>query len=299
MKSVAETSHWIPASVRVSLLVLAVGAILCGALLRRAGAQVDGTLLDLGSRLMAFPDHLTEEERSIELNGISLSIRAQVVRAPLSAVLGHYQDVCSTGIDGSPMAGSIFSALSTRSGISDEDGYVACIDLRGVGLDSLVERLSKFSNTWDLADLGPLRYAYARQSEGSQTFVLTMWTDGSVNLRQLVPAEDGDAVGRDPAAVPRLSGTRRLLSAAEVGEPTGVFIYSAEEVPVDEAQAVYRRLLSAHGWTLIERHRGESLRIDDARVLHAGRGQRLVTVIAHPAEAGATIITLLTSSGAP
>lgn len=299
MKRVAEPRRLISAFVRVSLLAAVASAIVCGVLLRQAGAQVDGTLLGLGSRLMAFPDHPAEEARSIELNGISVSMRTQVVRASLSAVLSHYQSVCSQASPGSPIAGAVLSALSARSGVRDEDGYVACIALRAGALGSVVEALSKFSETWNLADLGALRYVYASRAEESQTFVLTMWTEGSVNLRRLLPVEGADAVGRDPAGVPRLPGTRRILSAKERSEPTGVFIYSIESVPMDEAEAGYRRLFAAHGWTVIERHRGESVQIDGARVIHAGQGQRLATVIASPDEAGATILTLLTSSGAP
>jgi hypothetical protein len=283
---------------RVVLFIVLAAALTCIFLLRGAHAQLDGVLLGLGSRVMAFPTSPVTESRTIRINGVEVELRTEIVDAPLSQVLAHYRDVCATPRSAPSGFGPLIASLATRSGSTDRDGYVVCVET-GVGdFETLTERLVAFSDTRNLADLGPIRYAYASRTAKRperQTFLLTMWADASINLRDLLPIDEGDARGTDPEAIPRPPGARRILSAAEASAPSGVYVYLTEAEGPAETISVYRRQLSARGWRIIERNPGESTQLNGMHFLSAEDDGRTLSVLTHAGDSPATIVTLLVS----
>jgi hypothetical protein len=284
---------------RVALFIALAAALTCVLLLREAHAQLDGLMLGLGSRVMAFPASPVTDSRTIRINGVGVELRTEIVEAPLSQVIGHYREVCATPPSAPSGFGSLIASIATRSGSTDRDGYVACVETGATDFETLVERLTAFSGTRNLADLGPVRYAYASRTAkrpDHETFLLTMWADASINLRDLLPPDQGDATGTDPEAIPRPRGARRILSAEESSAPSGVYVYVAEAEGSAELVRAYRHQLSDRGWGIIERNPGESIQLNGAHILSAENGGRTLSVLTHAGDSSATtIVTLLVS----
>jgi len=283
---------------RVTALVSVAAALTCALLLREARAQLDGAMHGLGSTVMAFPEAPSIEVRTLRINGVEVNLRTEVVEASLPSVLHHYRGVCSSAGSGGGDYGSIVAALATRSGSTDRDGYIACVATRVGDLGTLVERLVRFAQTWNLAEVGPLRYAYASRSADrpeDQTFLLTMWADASLDLHDLLPIGQDDAKGADPEGVPRPPRARRILSATEDSAPSGVFVYLAEVAPAVELMRAYRSALLAAAWNILERSPGESLELSGVRILSAEKDGRTLSMLAHAGDSDATVVSLLVS----
>ena len=281
---------------RIAVLLSALAALACAILLRDARAQVDETMLGFGSQAMAFPGAPAEEARAVQINGIEVSLRTQVVNAPLSDVLDRYRSVCTSSTATASGYAAILSSLAVRSASNESEGYVACVDLGGPRIIKKTSRFARFAESWDLGDLGSLRYAYAKRAEDRpkhETFVLTMWADASLDLRALLSFGADDARGTDLAGVPRPQNAQRILSATEAGAPAGVFVYRVRRSSTSEIARQYRRLLSENGWSILERSEGESIMVDGVRLLSAERAHRMVSVLAHHGEDGRTVVTLL------
>lgn len=283
---------------RLALLVSVIAVLLGAFLLREARAQLDGALLGLGSRVMAFPQAPTSEARTIQINGVEVHLRTEVVDAPLRRVLHHYRGVCSGAGSNSATYGSLVAALATRSGSTDHAGYVACATPGAGDLRTLVERLVRFSRTWNLVEVGPLRYAYATRSADrpdDQTFLLTMWADASLDLRAFLPIGEEDAKGHDLDGVPRPPRSQRILSATEASAPSGVYTYLVEAASTEEVTHRYRLALLERGWVILERNAGELVELNGIRVLSAQKDSRLLSVLAHEVDPARTTVSLLVS----
>ena len=255
--------------------------------LRSARADVAEALWAVGSGIMAFPGAPREEVRRLRLNGVRLSFRTQAVEASLADVLDYYEANCG-------------SVIATQAARGDLAGYVACLDMGDAPQDlgALVNRFVAFSVTGDLRELGALRYAFARRGAAGpdgKVFLLTMWADSAFNLYRMLPRAASDAAGRDLFEVPRPPGSQRILSAWEQGQPSGVLIYRLAAGSAEELEAFYRAELPRAGWRVIERHPGESLRVDDIHLLTAEKGNRLVTVLCQSDGASRAILTILAS----
>jgi len=283
---------------RVTFFIAVAGAVTCALLLREARAEFDGAMMGLGSRAMGLPGTSLTEARTLRINGVDVLFQTQVVDAPLAHVLRHYRGACGTARRGLGDSGALIASLATRSRITDRDGYVACVETGVSDLESLAERLAKFSRTWDLADVGPLRYAYAMRAidrSEDRTFLLTMWADTSINLRGLIPIGTADAMGADPVDLPRPPSSQRILSANEVSAPSGVYIYRVHAATAAEFVRRYRRTLLQRGWAILERNPQESIEVDGVRVLSADKGGRTLSVLVHADTSLATVVTLLVS----
>ncbi len=265
--------------------------------LRAVHAQVDETLLSLGSRALSFPGAPDEEPRTVEVNGVRVSLRTQLLEAPLEDVLSHYEGACG-GSDAHTSQAGFLASLATRARRTSRDGYVACIELLSQDVPSLIRRVSSFAKSWDLADIGLPRYAYARRVDDTPrgpTHVVTIWSDESLDLRRLLPQGQGDAPGEDPKDLDRPAQSQRLLSAREPSDPSAVYVYRVKGCSAAELEGAHRRMLSRRGWRIIERHPGESVAIDGARLLSAEKDSRLATAIIHREQPESLFLTLLMS----
>ena len=284
--------------IRALLFAVALVTMTSTLVFYEARAQLDGAMMEIGSRAMMFPGAEVAGARTVRINGIALSLRSTVVDAPLDTVLGHYRSVCAAPREVSGGYSSIIASLATRSRTTDRDGYVACVRPEASDLETLVARLRTFSNTWDLGDIGSVRYAYAtRASERpeARTFLITVWTDSSVDLHDLLPLGKTDAKGTDPNDVPRPSNSQRVLSAPEVSASSSVYVYLANGTSAPELLRVYREALPRRGWRLLERSPGESLQIDGTRIVSAYKGGRTLSVLTHAGDSATAVVTLLVS----
>ena len=282
---------------RPGVLALAAAIAVFLVAFRRVEAQVDEAMLGLGDKVMAFPDLPLDAPRSIQVNGVVLSIRTQIVDSALPQVLDHHRGLCSRASSDSGALASLISGMATRSGATEDQGYVACVTppSTSASLDGWVHRLARFAETANLADVGVLHYVYvtrANHQPERRSFVLTMWADAAVDLRAMLPHDGHDAAGTDLAGVPRPPRSQRVLSATELSEPTGVFVYLTPGWSPSDIVRTYRNSLARAGWDVLE---DGPVLFEGSRMMSAERGRRLVTVVSHPGDSGVSVLTLLAS----
>lgn len=276
----------------------------------RAQAEIEQTLLQFGSDLIRVPMPKDDGWREFHINGARFWLRAESVQEPFPTVFRRYQNRCAEanvrlfqalgaavqGLVGrtAKLLGSIATSSVRRSG----RGYVACVDFDGHGGELLLQRLGTLPVGDDLQSLGSLHYVYLeRDTSGPQqdTLVLSLRAGVASSIDGFMSPGDGDAAGSDIPGFPRPEGMQRILSAWEIDGPSGVFSYVTKSHSPAQIEAFYRKTLPERGWRVLERHRNESLRIDQIRLLSVQKSQRLITVITHPAETAQTILTLLAS----
>jgi hypothetical protein len=160
-------------------------------------------------------------------------------------------------------------------------GFVACLDLGAQSLSptEIAARLRRYNASGDVHDIGDVRYVFA-EGDARSTHFVAMWSEGSFNLRQMVPADGGDAPGTDPADAPRPAGARRALHAFERGQSESITVYWSERTD-SELEEHYRSSLPRHGWSLVE-HPDRDLDSDAPRTLVAMNGSRMLTVVVRP-----------------
>ena len=272
---------------RLGLFLTVVCVSATALVLRSARADVTEVLWGVGAQIMAFPGAHDEGVRQLQLNGVRLSFRTQIVEASLADVLGHYEAVCGISI-------------VTQTARNEHAGYVACLDMGDApqGLGALVDRFVSFSETGDLRELGAPRYVLARRvasRSGDKVLLLTMWADSAFDLYRMLPRSGADAAGRDLVGVPRPPDSQRILSAWEARQPSGVLVYRVAAKSPEEIESFYRAELPRSGWRIIERNPSESVRVDGTHMLSAEKDNRLVTVLCHSDEASQTVLTILAS----
>jgi hypothetical protein len=247
--------------------VLRVGAYLVGvfALIavfsaRSALGGVSEQALVVGRQLAKLED-LTESSNQLLLNGERIQLASAVTSEPVERVLDRFEALCRD--DGVlPHELSRLDALLKKElpprksalelGILREDrghdGMVACMVQGPSSRESLFQRFEQLVQSQDLADVGLLRYAYARRTENGRTHVITAWTEGSFKLDALAPKTDGsDTPGSDPKGAIRPPQSVRLLTAQATGAPHAVRIYesrSSQRAVLDS----YDRELPRLGW---------------------------------------------------
>jgi hypothetical protein len=155
-------------------------------------------------------------------------------------------------------------------------GFVGCLDLgaQRVLPADLLGRLSRFARAADVAEIGALRFAWAR-SEGRDTRYVSLWSDQRLPLRGAFPARK-DAPGSDVPRMPRPIATRRVLSAWQEGAAPMLVAYaSARPAPV--VLRGYESQLRAQGYRL---QRGASARADAPWLLAARAEQSAAVIVA-------------------
>jgi hypothetical protein len=252
----------------------------------------------LGEALLTFGDKLTKLQglkpnsapRQLSINGLALGVLTLSTELEVPEALDRFQDLCRRR-GGLQVPRSLATRLGSASSVFDGtfrrdatgEGVLACIDSGNpLALDQLVERLTKFRDTGDLAALGDLRYVLARRT-GTTTTLLVFWTEGSAPLLNLFPPS-GDAPGRDPEGLPRPDGSRRILRATEHDTPYSVTLYKTPERSTASLVDWYRRALEARGWQVASAGAGNLLR--------AQRANRTVLLSCSMAADGAVIATV-------
>ncbi len=278
-------------------LVVAFGAALAiGGAYHRAEAQLSEGLLDLGGRMMRYSDAETQSApREVVLNGQVMHLSSGVAAGSVESLLDRFEARCDAA-DGElmeqlaqlqaehPEADGVEGLRSPTLRRDDgERGYVACLDLgpESVTATELVERLHRYGDTGDVAEVGEARYVFAEESGGSTHFV-ALWTSGSFNLRAMFPQE-GDVPGEDPDGIARPPSARRVLQGFERGQPHVMTVY---ETRSDEAdlERFFHRALTAEGWSLSVDPTGleASRPMGDAPTTFvAERGDRMAVVVLH------------------
>lgn len=279
------------------LLALALSALLFALVLvfacRTAVAAVDGAFLQLGSEALAFPGTIRDAAGTIRVNNTDVSYRVQVVPAPLSEVWAHYSRTCGGLSDGSSAWGPLVRTLATRGALAESHAYVACVGVKRDDLPSIAHSAKQLADSWDLSELGALRYVYARSDsvEPERTLLFTSWVDGSFNLHNFVMQGLGDNPGDDLENVPRPRGSRRVLSVER--SPHRLAVYQVEGVEPRAQARWYAEQFRSRGWNVLRGRDGRNVEIDGVLLVVAEDGERTATVVVSGTESGETLVTAI------
>jgi hypothetical protein len=265
-------------------------AVAFGLMTRVAYASLDESLLDLGSSALAFRGTPDAAAGDISVNGAQLAYRIETVNAPLARVWQHYADKCSSAAATASLAGSLLQWLATRGAASDTNGYVACVDLVGDDFESFARGAESFGKTWDIHDLGSLRYVYLTSDsvDAQRTLVFAMWSDGPLDMAAFVPTDSRDAPGRDLDEVPRPINARRVLSMSFDGSQMAV--YRVPDTSPQSQARWYRSALRSHAWNVIPAGDGGPVSSRGHHLLVGERGVSTASIVLSRTDGGATIV---------
>lgn len=250
---------------RVGTYVAVLFVVLAGVAANSAMGSVTEQALITGRQLSKLEDFTSSSSRLV-LNGERMNIASATTTADVSAVLDRVEGVCKE--DGTVArdfreidslmtdAKALAAAKKFRMGVlreeRDGEGIVACaVRNPKNGDQNFVKGLMKFADSFDLADVGLLRYVYARRTDSGRTHVITVWTDGSFKFdSMLAPADGKDAPGSDPRNAPRPKDSVRFLTAAAEGAPHSVRIYESTAPSKDVLQQ-YDSEMPKRGWNRV------------------------------------------------
>jgi hypothetical protein len=242
---------------------LAVGLLLGS---RAVSGQLGEKGMSLGRDLLPFAD-LLYGTHEVYFNGEKIYFASALSPEDKHAILDRFEETCREHSGGlieefdrlpeakkrelqkkAPMIwGMRFGMVRREYG---DEGMVICFAQNGGGgLKAMVQKLSEFAKTGELGALGNLRYAYVRATEEGRSHVLTTFTEGRFNLFRAL-GRDGEPGGQDPPGVPRLPGSRRILSVSADGAPYGVQSYEVDRTAA-QVGAFYRDELPKLGWKLM------------------------------------------------
>lgn len=268
--SARRLARYLPNVLRLAAFAATVSVVLGVVTVRAAAQNVREGMLSLGREMMRFADgRAMTPVRTLALNGARVEFATGSTTESVTRVLDWYQARCaqhSGGMDRvldavrerlptplRPDAEGMAQRASTLREGTDRAGFVACLDLgtaQTVTPEEILRRVSTFTRTGNLADVGGLRYLYAERTASGGTHMVGFWSDGEVNVTRMFPST-GDAPGDDPEDVGRPPvGMRRVLSAREEGEPYGMTVY-AGNTPRPQVESHYREAFQRAGWSLV------------------------------------------------
>jgi hypothetical protein len=157
---------------------------------------------------------------------------------------------------------------------------------------SFLDAMKLWSQSGDLGALGKARYVYVTKSSDGTRRVLTLWTDDSFKMTELVPDNGREPAGADPVGVPRPENATRVLSAVLEGTPFGVYVYRTSDSP-EKVTGAYDKILYEQGWVVF------SPDVEGGSAKGFFKDGVVVTLGAIHDESGQTMVSVGTSSVAP
>jgi len=168
----------------------------------------------------------------VSLNGQRLFVAAHTTSRSVTQVLEEAGHACRS---------ASFIALRRRSATG---GMVACVTSQSSGAAGRWgDRIRRFGETRDLADLGLLQYTYARESSEGRVHVVRAWTSGPFRLDRLFDSQPKSL----PPGVPAVPDTQQLLRAEIDRAPHVLLVFAAAGAPA-AALARYDSAVRAAGW---------------------------------------------------
>lgn len=181
----------------------------------------------------------------------------------MKAILDKYETVCRAngGADAPvwkglpdttgepPKDGGGLTMMPILREESHGKGMVACFvpdQSREHSERSLQAALQEFQDTGNLGAVGRFRYAYVREG-ATGCNITTVWTDGSFNVKALMPEDGQDARGADPTMMKRPEKVSRMFTGTVDGLPYRVYGYRSKEDPKTVIDA-YDHQMEGAGW---------------------------------------------------
>lgn len=233
---------------RLGLYIAILGSMAMLTLASRVSAGLSEQTLQLGKQLNKFAA-LSGSVTQLDWNGQRFSVSTRVLHEPVERVLGRFVVLCSRGtaqlaaeltaqLGPSDVltAGMFQRLLVLRDRPTDQTGTGVCLaGLGEAGLDGLAERVKAFAKSWDISDLGQLRYAFIRKAGPETTHVLLVSSEGPLRLPELVPLDGRDVAGPEVVSGIRPQHSTRILAAAASGSS---HVLNAYHVAADARSAL-------------------------------------------------------------
>jgi hypothetical protein len=255
-------------------------------------AQAESTLESAGLGLLeSLGAAIVGPPQAVTLNGQRLYLASKLTPLAVSQVLAALERHCrgEAPVDQADL-GSWLDQLDPPLGTLSEDpspgmiaqtadasgsvGQLACFARAPGDRRSLLDRVRDFARSGDLSSFGAARYVVARRdTPTSDTHVLTLWSDGGLDVRALL-ASAGDVPGGDSEAAPRPERSLRIAAAELVDAPYALRLYLTPDTPAAVLER-YDRAMPGRGF--------ESLSLDPAT--GAGPFPGAVSASADPAGA--------------
>lgn len=247
---------------RVGAYLSVISLVSAGFAARSAHGSISEQALVTGRQLSKLGEFTKSSER-LSLNGQALDIASATTSLSMKQVLDKFEGLCKEegavprdlrevqGVLSDPTLAK--EAARLNYGVlrqeTKDDGVIACTVKNPTRADRRFwDGFAAFAESWDLAEIGLLRYAYVRKLDDGSTHVLTVWTDGSFKVNAMVPPSEGaDSPGADSANVPRPPSAVRYLSASAEGRPHGIRVYESK-APAKEILAGYEKEMTAKGY---------------------------------------------------
>lgn len=230
---------------------------------RSARADLGEAAMGVGRQLAGFED-LTGQSYRVLLNGEPIHVSTALVAHPIADVLSRFERHCRQASVSNQLQNLAATLAEPPTGEVDtsgvlrresrKEGLVACLAARDRE-GSLSTRLQRFAETLDLADVGLLRYAYAKRTASGKTHVIVAWTDRAFRLESLAGKPGVDTPGTDVAGGARPRDSLRLLTAMVEGAPYSARVYDSRATTAqvltgldgDMEKTGWRRLLGSAG----------------------------------------------------
>ncbi|HET8939292.1 MAG TPA: hypothetical protein VFN67_37865 [Polyangiales bacterium] len=211
---------------RLALYIGILGSIATVLLASRVSAGLSEQSLKLGQNLDQFAA-LSGSVTQLNWNGQRFSVSTRVLHEPIERALGRFVVLCSQGTEElateltaqlGPSPGIFQRLLVLRDRPTEDTGTGVCLAGIGeAGLSGLVERVKTFASSWDLSDLGQLRYTFIRKINAATTHVILVSADGPLVLPELVPLDGQDVAGPEVVPGARPHHATRIVAAAASG----------------------------------------------------------------------------------
>ena len=266
MALVQTSSHWrrrVRGFCRVAVYCACLGAAFLVAKAHSAYAAVRESSLQMGRDLWQLRDVLGDATQ-LSLNGAHFLVSHRHLHSDPKTLLDRIEHHCAEygwKVD-APVSTAVRAArgpeqwAAPRLGVlrsgAEQEGAVACLVSPEGENDrhSLLRRVLRAKATHDLGVLGEVRYVFVKQAEiPGDSEVISVASVGAFDPTKLIAI--GDAPGEDLQGVPRPAHSRRILSAAVVGEEYGLHSYTTPGVP-SAALRAYEASLRALGWQSLD-----------------------------------------------
>jgi len=226
--------------------------------------QLDERMLQMGEVMMRYDGAIRQDDtRVMMINGERLQFSSGVTEHSVGEVLDNFETVCEAHDAGLVER---FARLPERlnghtqshfrpimRGEGGSGGYVVCLDMGQdeMTFNELRERFDRFEDSSDVHDVGDIRYVYAQETDDPAVrHFVTFWTDGHFRFRSMMNTDGGDAPGTDLTDVPRPPGSRRMITASEVGQTEAAVMYAGSSMTEWELEHFYTTSLAEHGWEI-------------------------------------------------
>jgi hypothetical protein len=247
-----------------------VSAVLGATAFHSAKADLGQATLSFGRELLPLADALGDTNK-IRMNGEAIYLGTAVLQdQSVKVVLDRFEQHCKD--NQGPWAelwsqaaklndamaklpdpkGKISEGLPiNKDGVfrqgDDGQGAVMCFTKWAGTLSDYEEAYRQFAKSGDFGRLGKLRYVFAARTAQGNTRVVSVFSDGSLNINNIIPPDSGDAPGEEATLAPRPPDSRRILSAGVEGTPYGVRVYKTQ-MPPSAVLDYYDDTMQKAGW---------------------------------------------------